>query len=395
MTHQGPIRSLSIHADYRCKHCGTCCSGALGVPIDEPFRKWLDEAIGSGGVELPESARRAVQPLLVPDDFFTDRMPTMPGGDDGACIFYEGESARLCTLHRQAGAESLPAACRHFPRVCLLDGRGVSITLSHYYCPTAAATLFRDDTPLAIVDYPSAFPLDGDYEGLDARDELPPLLRPELLCDLEGYQVWESLIVETCAREDLAPGEVLRILAWSADEMRAWRPGSVSLPVHAREVAVATKEMQGRGVRGLGDLPRAAALHEEITASIPKGLFTPEPIENFYEMDRLWVRNAWDGYGKPVRRYLAARGFASWFAYQGRGLRTVVAGMGVALAAVRVETVRQCTRTKRPLDDELMLEAFRAADLLMLHLASRKELARRLSAVETLAPGQFVDSLPS
>ena len=48
---------------------------------------------------------------------------------------------RRCAVHRQLGRETLPSACRDFPRVVTLTPLGVSITLSHY-CPTAAGMLF-------------------------------------------------------------------------------------------------------------------------------------------------------------------------------------------------------------------------------------------------------------
>ena len=72
--------------------------------------------------------------------------------------------------------------------------------------------------------------------------------------------------------------------------------------------------------------------------------------------------------------------FASWWAYQGHGLRTIVRGARLALSVVRVEAARACAEAGRTLDRELLIEAIRSADLLLLHLASRRELARRLSA---------------
>jgi hypothetical protein len=60
----------------------------------------------------------------------------------------------------------------------------------------------------------------------------------------------------------------------------------------------------------------------------------------------------------------------------------VVRSLEVALAVVRVEAARLCATAERPLDEPLLIEAMRAADLLLVHLADPKTLAARLSEVE-------------
>ena len=50
------------------------------------------------------------------------------------------QRGNLCAIQRQMGHDQLPSACRHFPRVVVLDPRGTFITLSHV-CPTAARML--------------------------------------------------------------------------------------------------------------------------------------------------------------------------------------------------------------------------------------------------------------
>jgi hypothetical protein len=56
--------------------------------------------------------------------------------------------------------------------------------------------------------------------------------------------------------------------------------------------------------------------------------------------------------------------------------------LAVALAAVRVEAVRQAARARRPLDDEMLLGAIRSADLLLHHLSDARALVRSLARVE-------------
>ena len=58
----------------------------------------------------------------------------------------------------------------------------------------------------------------------------------------------------------------------------------------------------------------------------------------------------WEAWQAPLRRYLAAKAFANWTAYQGRGVLSIVRGLEAALAFVRVEAARQCRNAGRPLD---------------------------------------------
>jgi hypothetical protein len=91
----------------------------------------------------------------------------------------------------------------------------------------------------------------------------------------------------------------------------------------------------------------------------------------------------WSTWSAPLRRYLAAKAFASWTAYQGRGLLSIVRGLQVALALVRVEAARACRDADRALDRELLLAAFRQADFILNHLAVGEDLAEEWSNAET------------
>ena len=55
---------------------------------------------------------------------------------------------------------------------------------------------------------------------------------------------------------------------------------------------------------------------------------------------------------------------------------------GWPIAVVRVEAGRVCSDVGRPLDQAILTEAFRAADLLLVHLSDPKALAARLSVIE-------------
>ena len=131
---------LNFHLAYACRHSGACCRAGWPIPV-EPDRAvlirkgdWLEE-----GNILPRDAA-------------------------GACVFHDGG----CTIYHHR-----PLSCMHFPYVCMIDPRGVHVTLSHY-CPTAAALLFDHDGPIEVVEGPSPVPLLDIPEGLDARESLPP-----------------------------------------------------------------------------------------------------------------------------------------------------------------------------------------------------------------------------
>ena len=56
----------------------------------------------------------------------------------------------------------------------------------------------------------------------------------------------------------------------------------------------------------------------------------------------------WDEWEAVLCRYLAARAFANWMAYQGRGLRTVIASLYVALDLVRSEAASLMAAQRPP-----------------------------------------------
>jgi len=90
----------------------------------------------------------------------------------------------------------------------------------------------------------------------------------------------------------------------------------------------------------------------------------------------------WRKWSPALKRYLAAKAFASWTAYQGHGFLTIVRGLDAALALVRIDAARQCRDSRRALDADLLREAFRYADFVLNHLAAGDELAERWSKVE-------------
>ena len=367
------VRSLSIHADYRCRHSGQCCNADWDVPVEVPVYRSLVEALESGRLQMAPQAE-PLEPFVVEPDLPDDTAAMFERNHRGECVFFERES-RLCVVHRDLGEAALAATCRHFPRVAVRDGRGTFIGLSHY-CPTAASLLFRDDVALAIVESPGAFP-PADYEGLVVEpDDVPPLLRPGVMMDPEAYSEWERHMVRRAAT-GLNPESLLATLMRDAGLVRNWRPEGPSIVSHILN-------LPGEPVRTEAPATLAASLEafREVMAAVPDDL-RPAPDEQGLEdvYIRL-VRPSWDAWSHPLRNYVAAKAFASWTAYQGRGLRSIVRGLEAAVALVRVEAARQCRDAGRPLDRELLVEAVRSADFALNHLAVGEDLAEAWSAAE-------------
>jgi Fe-S-cluster containining protein len=371
-----PIFALSIHADYRCRHSGACCTADWDVPVELPLFRSLDEALHSGRVAPTAAANDNSAPLILDNDL-PDEAAAMvartPGGD---CVFYHRHSG-LCVIHRDLGEPMLPATCRHFPRLAVRDARGTSISLTHY-CPTAAASLFREDVPIEIVEAPPAFP-EADYEGLViTADDWPPLLRPDLLADPGSYAQWERHMVTRCADAALSPETVVATLERDARTVRG------VTPVSGAAIARAISQLPPGGIAAPvpDTLDASLAHYAEVMKAVPEA-WRPEPdtrdLEHVYERD---VRPHWDGWSAPLKRYLAAKAFASWTAYQGSGFLTIVRGLDAALALVRVAAALQCRDAGRALDAALLQEAFREADFALNHLAAGDELAEAWSKVE-------------
>jgi GNAT superfamily N-acetyltransferase len=156
--------------------------------------------------------------------------------------------------------------------------------------------------------------------------------------------------------------------------LRQWRPGSQSLTD-----AIASLPRAYVDAGPAGDLHESLEQFCETLTAVPDD-FKPEADEHgLAESFATFVRPAWERFHPPVNRYIAAKAFASWTAYQGRGVATIEA----AVALVRVEAARQCRDANRPLDADLLLEAFRSADFTLNHLAVGEDLAHNWSRVES------------
>jgi hypothetical protein len=197
-----------------------------------------------------------------------------------------------------------------FPRSVLIDARGTFVSLSHF-CPTAAALLFEPGPPAAIVEAPATLVDVGPLDGLDARGAWPPLLRPGVLMDLESYGAWERFGVELLTRDGVAPHAALAALERVAARIASW-----------------TAE-EGPLIDYVSDTFRATTLQ--------RGVLAPHDV--------------------AVKRWLAARLFACWIAYQKDGIAEIA------------RYLRSCQETfaEELGRDDNALEAIRRADLRIMH----------------------------
>jgi len=342
------VFSLNVHASYACRHSGACCTAGWSIPVEPHVRslvraEWL----------LPEP--------------------------DGACPEYDRRSG-LCRIHRDHGESSLPSSCHQFPRRALRDDRGTFVTLSHF-CPTAAGLLVDFEGPLAVVSDPLSFPSERGYDGMDARGEWPPLLRPDVLFDPESFGLWERYLVEAISNSTDGVDQTLARVASVGERLREWSPDKGPLAawtsdaIAARFPSSSPTPLRYAPFDGPDAFVRAAA-------TIPRGLEERALPRHLEEADAQLVAANWNASAPVALRYVGARAFASWTAYQSRGVRTQIAELFMTAAVLRVECARACQARQSTLDRSTLLDAIRASDLLLVHLADRDALMAWLGEVE-------------
>jgi len=324
--------------------------------------------------------RRNIRRAGVRGDLFTS--PVKPGDEthwtvqrdeQGDCVFFERDAGRLCLIHRELGSDALPYACRHFPRKFLIDQRGTLISLSHF-CPTAAAALLTPAS-LAIVEAFPPLSLSPPLEGLDARDALPPLLRPRLLCDIHGYEAWEREGVGVFARPDADFETCLDVIAAVTEAIRNWSPEQGSFADRVRsDFRAAASSTMARPSPAL-TIARIRRL------TIGKVADDLAPLDNFEDRWKAYPGRRLEWFNTAMKNYLAARLFANWVAYQGEGLRTIVEWLRTCAAVVGHELLRGRETDPVP-DTAAFIEAVRSTDLIVLHVLDSASFAKDMRPLE-------------
>ena len=362
-----------MHVPYACRHSGACCSSGWSIPVERDkvvriatlrsTRSWLQEA----------------------DDAPPDVAGVLAFGGNGHCVFHqlrkpvapeapEAPTFGSCEIHAALGPRALPVACQHFPRECLIDSRGVFVTLSHY-CPTAATLLWEHSGPVEIVEGPASNP-HGEPEGLDARKVLPPLLTPGVLMDPEAYSEWEAHVVRRLAGpESLAvgarPDQILETLESDARKLAKWRPGGVSLRDAIRALNQAPYSHDTGSLPDWDAEMRLVEILRESIAAQHRWEMLPRDVGA-----RCFpaLAGEWTAHAVVINRFLAAHAFATWMAYQGSGVESQIRELRLVLAVLRHEAIRVCRNETGRLSGAALKTAIRRADLMLVHLADRERL---------------------
>ena len=307
LAHPGlPNFWLNFHVGYSCRHSGACCTAGWPIPVER------DRVI-----PIQSLASREDSSWLLPQaDAPAEVAGTLVLAPTGECVFH---GAAGCGVYA-----ARPVSCAHFPFVCLIDQRGVHVTLSHY-CPTAAAMLFEHHGPIAIVEGPPPVAGLAVPEGLDARESLPPLESPNRLMSFEAFSAWQQSAVAQ---------------------------------------AIAAQTITVDGIR-----------FENARRAVPAPWSWPAAPPHLAEHWNRLVNSAWPKFTPVVQRFRAAHLFASWAAYTGDGIPAVMRAADLSVAVLRVEATRQCLAAGRALDAELLKQAIRQSDLLLVHYADGRVLS--------------------
>jgi hypothetical protein len=362
-----PALCLDLHARYQCRHSGACCEN-WSVPA-EPA---VVEIVRGRAIRRQDVGG----PLFVKSgDSGDEEMWRVARDIRGECVFYDRRAGGLCIIHRDIGENALPSACRHFPRRVLHDTRGSLIALSHF-CPTAAAMLLSDGA-LTVVEAHSPLRLESEMEGLDARNALPPLLRPGLLCDMDGYETWERKGLANFARLDCQYATCVAEFSSATDVIREWKPGTGSLS----DFVLAAFDRSQAGACPVWAHDRAIQRVARLTSgSAADDLIVIPHFEEQWN-DRIGV-NAEKWFDQGMKNYLAARLFGNWIAYQGHGLRSIVEWLRTCAAVVRHFVLQRLITSQVPLDRSVFIESVRSADLLLLHVLDGGSFGRDVASIE-------------
>lgn len=342
-----PAKCLDIHADYLCGHAGACCTAGWAIPADGPALARIVAAFGDSSVVRREAGH-------------TGGARAILRTRDGACTLHDAGTMR-CRAHATLGIDGLPSACRHFPRVVLHDPRGTFLTLSHF-CPTAAGLLFGA-AGVHVVDAPGTLVPPGPLEGLDATGALPPNLTPRMLMDLHAFDEWERRALAMLTEAAETPHEALDLLAGATAAILPWTPDvPYSLCAWVSRAFDAPHRRAGERDRAeLVDLARS---------SVPTDLGVP--VRAGVPLDVTPVLELLQGEQAAVRRYLAARLFASWVPYFATSLATLVETLRITLAVLESEIDTRLGSTADPAG--ILRDAIRHTDLLMVHLSDTRTL---------------------
>ena len=62
------VYALSIHADYRCRHSGVCCSSDWDIPVELPLYRSLGAALATGRLQPAADPPEGASPFITGTD---------------------------------------------------------------------------------------------------------------------------------------------------------------------------------------------------------------------------------------------------------------------------------------------------------------------------------------
>ncbi len=364
------VHVLRMHAGYRCRHAGVCCTEDWAIPVEAPIYRRLARALESSALRPEHTGATYFEPA----HGLASGEPVVTGRVGRDCAFFEPGRGHLCAIHEQLGHDHLPSACQHFPRVVTVDPRGVFVSLSHV-CPTAGRLLRAQNVaPFEMVHDGPVITPGLAWTGLDAREALPPQVGPDVLWDWDALTVWERGILALLERGGAE--RALSAVAHAARQLASWRPGGNGTLDRATESALRTAGIEPGphqiDVDALDTFARHAA---------PGGVSVHPAPSDRATADRELVEPAWEGLDPLVVRYLAARTVANAVGYHATSATVWTASLDTAYAVLRTEAARHAARADRVLDADLLVAAAGAADRLLVHRVDAARLAASLAAL--------------
>ena len=150
------------------------------------------------------------------------------------------------------------------------------------------------------------------------------------------------------------PSDTLAHAAAVAERLRTWHPAVGDFDDYTTEVLADSRPDPGREA----DWPAVVSPVDEWTAAwsaVPPGRAARPAVRSTRGRFDACLHRAADevrAHRGAVGRYLAARAFASWCAYQGSGLRSHIASVRTSLGVLMVEVARESRRRTRGSADQ-------------------------------------------
>lgn len=319
------MRLLALHAGYGCRHRGVCCTEPWAIPVDDVRRGRLVSALSRGSLR-PSHTTSAFFEAAEGIDADSNVVVGRTGRD---CVFFEQDQGRLCAIHRDVGHDVLPVACQHFPRVVVVDPRGVTLSLSHV-CPTAGELLVADVNPWNRIVHHGRVVTEGmQWAGLDARESLPPQVHASLLWDWDSMTAFEEGALDVLG--GMSPERALGAIADVANELARHEGRELRPRVLDAFDRVRTAQPLVPDVLGLTALAEGCARDGSLVDAAPG------------DVDLTATAAPWASVAAPVSRYLAARLIASAVPYHALDVRVWSGWLQAAYSVLRSAFARRVT----------------------------------------------------